>query len=61
MNASTLFTILVILVPLLAAIGLYFALRGRDQSVAVSGCAALALGVLCSFALTGLFFLAGWS
>lgn len=61
MNGSTLFAVVVILVPLVAAIGAYVLLRGKDQPVIVSGCLAIVLGVMTSFVLTLVLYLAGWS
>ncbi|HUG14194.1 MAG TPA: hypothetical protein VMM78_04175 [Thermomicrobiales bacterium] len=59
MNESTSFTILVIALPFFAAIGAYMLLRRGSRPVVVSSCAAIALGVLISFAITLLFYLAG--
>ena len=61
MTSSTLLTLLVIVLPLATAIGAYVLLRRQDRSFAASGCAALALGVLISFAMTLAFFAAGWA
>ena len=60
MGPTVLFTI-VILIPLAVAIAGYVVLRQRDRSPLAAGCASIVAGAILSFAISGLFFLAGWA
>lgn len=60
MGPTVLFAI-IILLPLTAAVSGYVLLRQRDRQPLAAGCAAIAIGVLLSFAISALFYLLGWA
>jgi hypothetical protein len=55
MNSSTLYTIIWIAVPFIAALSVYGMLRNRDRSAVTAGCGAIAAGVVVSLAITAIF------
>lgn len=56
-NTSTLYTLLILGVPFVAALTAYAALRNRDRSALAAGCSAIVVGVLVSAAITTVYIL----
>jgi hypothetical protein len=57
METSTLYTLLMLVVPFIVALTVYGLLRSRDRSAVGSGCAAIVVGVIISFTITAIFIL----
>jgi len=57
MTISTLYTLLLLGIPFVAALSAYGMLRNRDRGALAAGCAAIVVGVFMSFAISAIYFL----
>jgi hypothetical protein len=60
MDQSLVLTLIVIVVPTAAGLGLYTLLRRRGSAAGLAGCAAVGFGVLLSMLITVIFLLASF-